>query len=98
VEREDLAKTILEILARYATSNFHFLFIGDESWLLSACHVRTMWTICQKNVDEVQPPSQPAQEAMVTVLFHGGDHCTIIAFGLLSRWEEMPRTKMHCAF
>jgi hypothetical protein len=57
VEREDLAKLMLEILAKHAISNFHFLFTGDESWLLYAYHVPAMWTLCPANVDEIGRPS-----------------------------------------
>jgi hypothetical protein len=53
VEREDLAKVMLKILAKHETSKFHFLCTEDESWLLFAYHVRTMWTLCLENVDEV---------------------------------------------
>jgi hypothetical protein len=67
VERQDLAKRVLEILAKPAVSNFHFLFTGDEPWLLHACHVRTMWTGSSEDVDEIKRPSYRAQEAMFTV-------------------------------
>jgi hypothetical protein len=71
VEREDLTKIMLEILAKHATSKFHFLFPGDESWLLYAYHARTMWTLCPENVDEVQRASHAAKKTMMTVFFNG---------------------------
>jgi hypothetical protein len=45
---------MLEILAKHAVSNFHFLLTGDELWLLYAYHVRTMWKLCPENVDETE--------------------------------------------
>jgi hypothetical protein len=71
VAREEVAKTMLQILASHAASNFHFLFSGDESWLLYAYHIRTIWTLCRKNVDQVQPPSHVAMKTMATVFFNG---------------------------
>jgi hypothetical protein len=71
VEREDLAKTMLEILAKHASSNFHVPFTADESWLLQAYHFWTMWTLCPENVDEVQRLSHTGEKIIVTVFFPG---------------------------
>jgi hypothetical protein len=70
VAREHVAKNILEILATHAASNFHFLFTGDESWLLYAYHVRIMWTLCPENVDQVQRASHITEKTMPTVFFN----------------------------
>jgi hypothetical protein len=64
---------MLEILAKHAVLNFHFLFTGDESWLLSAYHVRTMWRLCPEKVDEIERPFYPAQKTMLTLFFNGDD-------------------------
>jgi hypothetical protein len=45
VEREHLAKRMLETLAKQAVSNFHFRFTRDDSWLLFAYHGRAEKTI-----------------------------------------------------
>jgi hypothetical protein len=71
VEWEDLAKIMLEILVKHVISNFHFHVPGDELWLLYADHVRTMWTLCPENVDEVQGASHAAKKTMVIVFFNG---------------------------
>jgi hypothetical protein len=64
VAREQVAENMLQILASHAASNFHFLFTGDESWLLYAYHDRTMWTLCPENVDQVQRASHITKKIM----------------------------------
>jgi histone-lysine N-methyltransferase SETMAR len=71
VAREHVAKNMLEILATHAASTFHFLFTGDESWLLYADHVRTMWTLCPENADQVQGASHVTKKTMATMFFNG---------------------------
>jgi hypothetical protein len=70
VAREQIAKDMLEILATHAASNFHFIFTGDESWLLYAYQVRTMWTLCPENVDQVQRGSHITRKTMATGFFN----------------------------
>jgi hypothetical protein len=67
----DLGTRMLEIVAKRAVSNFHFPSTGDESWLFSACHLRTIWTRCPENVDETERPSHRARETMLTVFLNG---------------------------
>jgi hypothetical protein len=71
VATEQVAKNMLEILATHAASNFHFLFTGDEPWLLYADHVRTMRTLCLENADQVQKASHITKKTMATVFFNG---------------------------
>jgi hypothetical protein len=71
VAREEVAKTMLKILASHAASNFHFLLTGDESWLLYAYHIRTIWTLSPENINQVQRPSHFAKETMAIVFFNG---------------------------
>jgi histone-lysine N-methyltransferase SETMAR len=71
VARERVAKNMLEILATHAASDFHFLFTGDESWLLYAYHLRTMWTLCPENVHQVRSASHMSKKTMATVFFNG---------------------------
>jgi hypothetical protein len=71
VATEPVAKNMLEILATHAASDFHFLFPGDESWLLYPYHVRTMWTLCPENVDQVGSASPMSKKTMATVFFNG---------------------------
>jgi histone-lysine N-methyltransferase SETMAR len=70
VATEQVAENMLEILATHAASNFHFLFTGDESWLLEAYHVETMWTLCPENVDQVQKASHITKKTMANVFFN----------------------------
>jgi hypothetical protein len=65
VERQDLAKRMLEILAKHAVSNFRFPFTGDESWLLSADDVRTMLT--HPPIEHRKQSSQSFSTAMVCI-------------------------------
>jgi hypothetical protein len=81
VERQDLAKRTLEILAKDAVSNFPFPFTRDKSWLRSAYHVRTMWKLCPDNVDETQRASHPGQKTMLTV-FSTAMACISLTFCL----------------
>jgi hypothetical protein len=79
VERQDLAKCMLENLAKHAVSNFHFhflfLFTGHESWLLNASHIGMISTLCPENVDEIERGCHRAQKTMLTAfLKRGGLH------------------------
>jgi hypothetical protein len=71
VAREEVVKTMPEILANHAASNFqfHFLFTGDESRLLYAYHIRTIWILCPENADQVQRPSHIAKKTTAIVFF-----------------------------
>jgi hypothetical protein len=74
VVREKIARTILEILVSYAASNFHFLFLLGQvmaAICLNAYHIRTMWTLCPENIDQVQRPSHVARKTMAVVFFNG---------------------------
>jgi hypothetical protein len=67
VVREDLAESLLEIPAKHVA----LPFATDESWLLYAYHVRTMWTVCPESADKVQRPSHITKKATATVSFKG---------------------------
>jgi histone-lysine N-methyltransferase SETMAR len=62
---------MLKILASHAGSNFHFHFTGDQSSLLYAYHLRTIWTLCPENVDQVQRVSHITKKTIVTMFFNG---------------------------
>jgi hypothetical protein len=70
VEKEELAETILEILAKHAASNFHFPFTGDESWVSYVYHVGTLRTLYPANSEEVQRPSRARPKTIGTVFFN----------------------------
>jgi hypothetical protein len=69
VVREELVKSMMEILASHAASNslLRFVFPEDESWLLDASHIHTMWALCPENVDQIQRTSRIANQRMATV-------------------------------
>jgi hypothetical protein len=97
VERQDLAECMLEILAKHAVSNFYFRSTEDESWLLCAYHVRTMWTLCPENVDETEFSSNPTQKTMLTV-FSTPTVCISLTFCLRiqrSTQKTLRRTLCH---
>jgi hypothetical protein len=71
VASEQVTKNMLKTLATHAASNFHFHATGDESSLLYAYHVRTMWTLYPENVDQVQRASHITTKTMATVFFNG---------------------------
>jgi hypothetical protein len=91
---------MLELLVKHAVSNFHFVFTGDESWLLSAYHVRTMSTLCPENVDQTERPSHRALKTMLTV-FSTAMVCISLPFCLrIERRTQnaLPRTLCHHGF
>jgi hypothetical protein len=71
VVRVELAERMLQALAKYERSHFHFLFTGDESRMFEACKYRTMWMPSWDDVDEIERPSHFQPKTVLTVFFNG---------------------------
>jgi AraC-like DNA-binding protein len=69
--RAELMQTMLQALVKHWHINYHFLFTGNESWMLCAYDHRTSWGAFWDDVHEMKRPSHVHQEIMSTVCFHG---------------------------
>jgi histone-lysine N-methyltransferase SETMAR len=70
-KRAQIAEAMLEALAEHESARFHFLYTGDESWLLYSYHERTRWVALWEDIPVVERPSQYHQKAMLCVFFNG---------------------------
>jgi hypothetical protein len=70
-KRAQYAEAMLDILAGHKSARFHFLYTGDESWLLYSDHERTRSVAWSDNAPIVERPSHSHMQTMFSVFFNG---------------------------
>jgi hypothetical protein len=65
------AQSMLQILAAHESARFHFLYTGDESWLLYSYHERTRWAASWDDTPVVERPSYYHKKIMLSVFLSG---------------------------
>jgi hypothetical protein len=65
------AGSALQTLEKHAASNFHFLWTGDESWMLNEYDHETVWAASREEVDELGRPTHYHGKTMATAFFNG---------------------------
>jgi hypothetical protein len=65
------AESMLQMVESHAAFNFHFLWTGDESWMLYEHHHETMWVASWEEVDELERPTHYRRKTMITLFFNG---------------------------
>jgi hypothetical protein len=65
-----MAGTMLQMLESQASSNSHFLWTGDESWMLSEGHYETMLTALGEEVNGYNWLTHCYRKTKVTASFN----------------------------
>jgi hypothetical protein len=67
----EMAQSMLQEFTKHEHTNYHFLFIGDESWMFHTFDHRTRWAASSDDVDEIERPSHFHQETKFMLFFNG---------------------------
>jgi hypothetical protein len=65
----ELAQRVLQPVAKHKHS--HFLFAGDESWMLYAHNRRTKWAASWDDAEEIERQAPFQQMTMLAIFFNG---------------------------
>jgi hypothetical protein len=71
VTQRERAAGMFQTLESHTASNFHFLWIGDESWMFHKCHHETMWAVSWEKVNELEWPTHDHKNTVVIAFLNG---------------------------